>query len=73
MKFILKSNLTKSLLKWSQDITFPEEIFFATLVRINVKKYVHTGIVEQYHTRQAIQYPLVPSISFYPDFNPDLI
>ena len=60
MKFILKSNLTKSLLKWSQDITFPEEIFFATLVRINVKKYVHTGIVEQYHTKQAIQYPLCP-------------
>ena len=60
VKFILKSNLTKSLLKWSQDITFPEEIFFATLVRINVKKYVHTGIVEQYHTKQAIQYPLCP-------------
>ena len=60
VKFILKSNLTKSLLKWSQDITFPEEIFFATLVRINVKRYVHTGIVEQYHTKQAIQYPLCP-------------
>ena len=54
VKFILKSNLTKSLLKWSQDITFPEEIFFATLVRINVKKYVHTGIVEQYHTKQVV-------------------
>ena len=60
MKLILNSNLTKSLLKWSQDITFPEEIFFATLVRINTKKYMQTGIVEQDHTKKAKQYPLCP-------------
>ena len=60
MKFILKSNLTRALLKWCQDITFPEEIFFATLVRINVKKYALTGKVEQDHLKKQLKYALCP-------------
>lgn len=60
VKFILRSNLTKSLASWSQDISFAEEIFFATLARIDTKKFQSQGIVQQNLDKKSIGYNLCP-------------
>ena len=56
VKFIIRSHLAKSLASWSEDVTFPEEIFFATLTRINRTKFLEQGLVEQNRNKKAIPY-----------------
>lgn len=37
VEFVLQSNVSQALWKWVQNVAFPEEIFFNTLIRIDKK------------------------------------
>ena len=41
-------------------MSFPEEIIFATLARINKQQFLDTGIVVQNHDKRSRTYPLCP-------------
>ena len=60
VRFILQSTLSKKLISWSKDITFPEEIIFATLARIDRKKYFESGIITQNNAKRSRTYPICP-------------
>ncbi len=43
----LDSPLAQQLLEWCKDVVFPEEIIFATLVRVDLDHFDATGQVLQ--------------------------
>ena len=57
-KFYLETELGKSFLDWCKDVIFPEEVFFATLTRVDKSKYFTDNIIEQIHVKRPHTYPI---------------
>ena len=47
MDFLINSAIAKEFRKWCENIIFPEEIFFQTLVRVDQNIYEDTGNIVQ--------------------------
>ena len=46
-KWCLDSDIGKDFLHWCSSVTYPEEIFFSTLTRINYQQHMDNGITHQ--------------------------
>ena len=58
VRFILQNPLSQDLILWSKNVSFPEEIIFATLARINKQQFLETGMVAQNHEKRSRTFPL---------------
>ena len=58
VRFILQNPLSQDLILWSKNVSFPEEIIFATIARINKQQFLETGMVVQNHEKRSRTFPL---------------